>query len=245
MRLTAYATSERRLTIEPAPARREWMDRTAQRFAYRCLPLTIANAHGWQILNPVAFRARWNGGAGVKDLTVRRQRGAEGTLVARSHFGHGILTFSTGYVFRTDPGWVLYVMPPPNRPKDGLQGLSGIVETDWSPYGFTMNWQLTRPDHSVAFGAGEPFCFLFPVPRSAIELVEPQIRPIADDPELEAAYALWSAERARFIAELARARHTTHRDLWQKHYHRGLMPDGRPAPAPHTTRIDAKPFRES
>jgi Family of unknown function (DUF6065) len=29
---------------------RAWMDATDQRFAYRCLPLNIANAHGWEIL---------------------------------------------------------------------------------------------------------------------------------------------------------------------------------------------------
>jgi hypothetical protein len=64
MRLICYATSGEPPAIVPAPVERSWMDRTNNGFAYRCLPLNIANAHGWLILNPVAFVAEWNGGPG-------------------------------------------------------------------------------------------------------------------------------------------------------------------------------------
>ena len=47
--------------IEPARAGRAWMDATDQRYAYRCLPLSMANASGWEILAPVAFEATWSG----------------------------------------------------------------------------------------------------------------------------------------------------------------------------------------
>ena len=30
-------------------SRRQWMDETRHRHAYRCLPLTIANSMGWEI----------------------------------------------------------------------------------------------------------------------------------------------------------------------------------------------------
>src|SRR5205085_5948661 len=41
--------------------RREWMDETPGKYAYRCLPLTIANQTGWWVNNPVGFTAEWNG----------------------------------------------------------------------------------------------------------------------------------------------------------------------------------------
>ena len=40
---------------------RDWMDATPNRFAYRCLPLTIVNQTGWWIRNPVGFTATWRG----------------------------------------------------------------------------------------------------------------------------------------------------------------------------------------
>ena len=44
--------------IAPASARRDWMTSTPESFAYRCLPLAIANAHGWEVLSPCGFSAR-------------------------------------------------------------------------------------------------------------------------------------------------------------------------------------------
>ena len=44
--------------VVPAAPRREWMDATTESFAYRCLPLAIANSHGWEMLSPCGFAAR-------------------------------------------------------------------------------------------------------------------------------------------------------------------------------------------
>src|ERR1041384_6747417 len=43
-----------------APWQRDWMNETYNKFAYRCLPLTIANQTGWWVYNPVGFTAVWN-----------------------------------------------------------------------------------------------------------------------------------------------------------------------------------------
>ena len=42
-------------------------------------------------------------------------------------------------------GWNTFVTGPMNGIKDGIAPLSGVIETDWSPYSFTMNWRFTRP----------------------------------------------------------------------------------------------------
>ena len=44
-----------------ADLQRDWMDATPNRFAYRCLPLSIVNQTGWWIKNPVGFTATWRG----------------------------------------------------------------------------------------------------------------------------------------------------------------------------------------
>ncbi|PHR54365.1 MAG: hypothetical protein COA43_16645, partial [Robiginitomaculum sp.] len=48
--------------IVPGSSRRKWMDETGERFAYRCLPLTMANSTGWDILCPFDIEIAWNGG---------------------------------------------------------------------------------------------------------------------------------------------------------------------------------------
>src|SRR5215472_5577431 len=70
MRLICYPTSGDPPRIVAAPVERDWMDRTPNGFAYRCLPLNIANAHGWLILNTVPFIAQWNGDPGTDGVRI-------------------------------------------------------------------------------------------------------------------------------------------------------------------------------
>lgn len=77
MKLIAYLSDGHRIDLRPAPHERPWMDATDQRFAYRCLPLNIANAHGREILCPSGFVAVWNGGTG-KDAIERAASWASG-----------------------------------------------------------------------------------------------------------------------------------------------------------------------
>src|SRR6201982_425284 len=105
MDLTCYIHPGWAPLIRPAPATRAWMDATPESFAYRCLPLNIANAHGWEVLNPVGFEAVWDGGTGVEAVTVRPDPGAAPEQAGVSLFGQGILTFHVQSVIRTPPGW--------------------------------------------------------------------------------------------------------------------------------------------
>ncbi len=149
--------------IRPAARQRGWMDASPEAFAYRCLPLTIANTHGWEILCHADFSARWNGGSRAEDIEIRLEDGHDLISAPVSLFGQGVITFHIAGLFQTSRGWNLWVGGPPNDPRDGIAPLTGIIETDWSPYSFTMNWRFTRPDHWVRFAAGDAICCFFPV----------------------------------------------------------------------------------
>ena len=227
--------------IEPARAGRAWMDATDQRYAYRCLPLSIANASGWEILAPVAFEATWRGDDGRASVTIRsREDAARAGRLATSHFGHGILTLHTGYLFRTSPGWALWVRGSPNQAKRNLVPLDGVVETDWLDFPFTMNWRFTRAG-TVAFEKGEPFCFITPVPHTVLDRIAPEVRPLEANPELKAAFEARSRGRADFNAGLADRDPDTVARGWQRHYMRGEDAAGRQAEF-HLTKRRVRPF---
>ena len=189
------------MPIVSAPTDREWMDATTQRFAYRCLPLVLANQAGWLIPCPASLTVRWNGGRRLRDTKIRFTRRPNDERVL-SHFGHGILTFSIPYLFRTPRGINLWVKGPSNSIKDGIQPLEGIVETDWSPATFTMNWKLTRPNNPVRFKQGEPICMIVPVPRGLTESLAPRIVPPQKNRRLLAQHLKWQREREHFIQAL-------------------------------------------
>jgi len=153
---------------------------------------------------------------------------------ASSHFGHGILTLDTGYLFRTSPGWALWVRGSPNAVKDGIVPVEGLVETDWLPFPFTMNWRFARPG-TVCFEKGEPFCFITPVPHAILDSIEPVVRELSDDPELAAACKAWGNSRLEFNARLLRKEPEAIREGWQRSYVRGENPYGQ-APTFHVSK---------
>ena len=231
------AGSEPGLTLECFPMRRDpprlvpgrperdWMDDFAGRHPYRCLPLTMANTTGWELLCPFGFEAEWDGRMGADSITFRPDPDA--TLFdhfAASHFTEGVLTFHTGWLFRTPPGWALRASGVPNRFKHGIGALEGLTETDWLPYPFTMNWRFTAPG-VVRFEKDEPFCFLQPVEHRRIEAFRPIRASMDEDADLALQYRKWMEVRTDFNTRMANGDPETIKQAWQRFYFRGEFPD--------------------
>ena len=244
MELICYLREGWTPQIRPAPATRDWMDATPQSYAYRCLPLNIANAHGWELLCPSGFSASWNGGPDKADVTITADAADDTTHGAMSLFGAGILTFHAYGLFRTAPGWNLWVGGSANQPKDAISALTGIIETDWSPYSFTMNWKFTRPHQPIRFEAGEPFCCLFPVQRAALELIKPRFEDMAREPEMQDHFRAWNASRNAFLAEMQKpeSRVLPPAQTWQKRYYLGDDMADQPVVTDHMAKLRLRPF---
>ena len=253
MDLVCYLTDDHPVDIRPASHRREWMDQTPNSYAYRCLPLSIANAHGWEVRCPVTCEAEWNGGADKGDIRVTfedEENSSMGdgqiTTFAESHFGSGILTFSVGVIIRTPPGYDLWVTGPVNQFKDGIQALSAVIETYWMPFTFTMNWKFTRPHSKVRFEKGEPFSFFFPIEHGLLERCDPTFEQVSEDPELERKYKFAFYKRAVAPAALKQLKgkewEIKDKERFDGWYIRGEMPDGSET-VDHTKRLRLKPFK--
>lgn len=182
--LRFYVLDAEQFDIAPAERKRDWMDDT-EGHAYRCLPLSIANSHGWVLCCVEAFEAEWNGSDNEKGVKLYpKQALGEDLRTVSSHFGYGTITFEIRAIVRTPPGYNLWISGMPNQFKDGIQALSALVECDWIPYTFTMNWKFTRPNHRIRFDVGEPFAFIFPVPRGTLQSMQPVLLDLIDNPEL-------------------------------------------------------------
>jgi len=238
MPLTAYVVSDPTgWTLEPAGPKREWMEHTPGRGAYRCLPLAMANQAGWVIGCPATVACRWNGKPSADATTVRVQDGPAGierSIV--SHFGSGIVTFRLPWMFRTPPKIALLVRGATNAPKDFAVPLDGLVETDWAPSTFTMNWKLMKRGTDVWFKKGEPICMILPYPTALLEWSEPGSAAIDASAEEHHAYLNWAASRQQAITQ-----HQGGQDTWQKDYMKGQTA-GVAAPAHHRTRLKLKRF---
>ena len=107
--------------LVPGRPERTWMDLTNEHYAYRCIPLSIANTSGWEIQLPFAFEAAWNGMDNIESIQFRSADHREAEHGPTSHFGHGVITFHTGFgCSSTSPGWALWAGGAPNTVKDGV-----------------------------------------------------------------------------------------------------------------------------
>lgn len=229
--------------IVPQGRWRDWMNETNARSANRCLPLLMANEAGWALLNPVAVEVTWDGRMHPDGVAVEYD--GDGPQILSTNFGSGVATFSVPFVFRTPPGWNLLARGPANWPKDGIQALEGLVETDWSVATFTMNWKLTRPGQTVRFEAGEPYCVVVPQRRGELEAFHPQIRDIESDPATAKGTREFVERRKqthvrKFLAEYSKDFEADW-DAWEKDYFKGRRPDGSPAPE-HQTKLRLAEF---
>ncbi len=237
MKLECYPLDLRPPELVPGRPERDWMDNFAQRHPYRCLPLSMANTTGWEILCPMDITAEWNGGKQQSDIIVRPDRPhPDFERFVTSHFSSGVLTFHTGYLFRTSPGWAVWAMGAPNHIKDGIQPLSGLVETDWLPFPFTMNWIFTRPGR-VRFKKGEPFCFITLTEHKRMEQVQPLMRNLESDLTLKGQYEAWSQQRDTFSKRLSAGDPEAAKQAWQRYYFKGELPDETgPTPEGHVNK---------
>lgn len=241
-RFIAYEIYENHaMHLRAAPISRPWMDATQKSFAYRCLPMTIANQAGWTIANPRNFTALWNGGGKCEDTVFSFTDGPPDERIS-CIFGHGIITFNMPFLFRTPLEISLWVKGPSNWPKHGLSPLEGLVETDWTSASFTMNWKITRPNEVVRFDRGEPCCMVVPFPRGWLEKFQPSIQPLASNSVIATEYARWSGDRDAFHERIAAGDEAAISVGWQKDYFHGKDPGTDKCPTLHQTKLVLREF---
>lgn len=240
--LTAYRISntDERAIIVPGDKARTWMDETPNEFAYKCLPLTMANMHGWAVYLTRQVRFVWNGGDGKDDIKVIDS----GEDSCMSIFGSGIITFHIMHVIQTPQNYNLWIGGAPNFFKPGIQPLNGLYESDWSPYTFTMNWKITEPNRIFTFNPEvDPICFFFPVPRFLIEEFELIEKPLSSNSNLYEQHEIFRKSRHDFINRTPEEKQID-KSTWQKHYFQGKYPDGSKCPFDHQTKLKVSPLKE-
>lgn len=247
MKVKAYRLEERPFIIKPGERKRQWMDETPGRYAYRCLPLSVANSTGWDLYCDSPFVISWNGGSDQSDISIN-YAGEEENFIT-STFGAGIVTFHTGWLFRTDPEWDMLVTGPINDGISWANPLSGIVETWWNDFTFTMNWKLHTPG-SYFWNVKTPICRLLPIPHEYE--ITTEVCDIESDVEQKKLYDQWAAEREQTIQEFnqvteygidgERVKVNSPKTEWEGNYYKGVRKNGERI-SKHTIKRDFPEFQ--
>ena len=226
--------------VRPAPLQREWMDETQGKYAYRCLPLNIANQHGWAVYPKSDLVVRGHRDDRIHEEDVEVVVG-DGRL-AVSHFGHGTFTIVLPFVPRLSKGYSLWIGGAPNHFINGASALTGIYEADWGPFTATMNWKITRKNFNIRFTPNDPVCFMFPIYRPDIEEFKVKNINMSEyhDQEWLKNHNEWRDSRGEFVKRLKAG--DTGQGEWQRHYFQGKYVNGDKCPytgnLKHRTKLD-------
>jgi hypothetical protein len=153
--------------IVPLKIHRKWMSETDEKFAYKCLPLNIANQYGWSVICPFDFKASWYGGKSIDSVEIF-DIPEEFKHVVSSHFANGTFTINLDFIIQTPKGYSTYIRGVPNKEYGIVKALDAIVETDWLPFTFTYNFKFIDSG-IVEFKKGEELFSFFPIKRNTIE----------------------------------------------------------------------------
>lgn len=157
MRVTLTKTHQLAPELRPGNVRRDWMDDTYNKHAYRCLPLTEANTSGWELILQRDIQVIWKGGTSVPEIIG----GADfnGRDVANCN-KVGMIDFHVGYAFGTEEGYSTWLSGAPNYFVDGAVPLCASIPSSWWPDEVQFNWRITKVNEPVIFPAGMPFVFV-------------------------------------------------------------------------------------
>jgi len=208
--------------VVPLTAKRKWMSESREKYAYKCLPLNIANQYGYAVLCPADFTLDWWGGVDPKDVDF--SVASENDYLKKhvySYFGEGTFTIHVDFVIKTPKGFSTYIRGVPNEAKQGIKPLDAIVETDWLPFTFTYNFLLTEPG-TYTFKKNEPLFVFFPIERNTVENFELRESRIESNPEMLKDFDDYSEKRENVIKNSTKAKKTS----YQHFYRNGVKASG-------------------
>ena len=98
-------------TIAPMSIKRDWMDNTPEKHAYRCFPVTQANMVGWNLYCNEEVKFIWNG---ITDTSPENVTILQGKSFTYSGRGQSTVSFNTGLIFKTEKDVSFLVINPVN-----------------------------------------------------------------------------------------------------------------------------------
>jgi hypothetical protein len=180
-KLTLVKTTQNPPKIKQSRFNRDWMDATYNKHAYQCLPLTVANVTGWELILQQDVVVQWDGGNTVPKILEGEK--FEGRALAIPSI-IGMMSFTTGWAFNTEDGYSTWISGSPNYFIDGAVPLTASIPSYWWPDEFNMNWQITKVGEPVLFPAGMPIMHFTIYPNTLLESTEIVVENLWDKPDL-------------------------------------------------------------
>lgn len=145
--------------IDQMSVKRNWMDETSERHAYRCFPVTQANVVGWSLVCTEDIVFTWDG---INDQTPDHIKiiSPTGSYAGR---GQSSISFSTGLIFRTTNEISILTINPVNYFNDDFETMSNLISTSFFDSPMPLAIRAKKANEETKIIAGTPIATIIPI----------------------------------------------------------------------------------
>lgn len=169
MKIDVYKKRFYDVDFYPISVKRDWMDSTFEKHAYRCFPVSLANTLGWTFSFPEDISFIWDGDPGSADGHVKVISGDRYVFTNRAN---ATISFSSGLTFRSDSNVSLLLMPVPNQFIDGVHGFTNIISTSVLEAPLPYAWKITKANEVITIPANTPIVSIIPISLKDVQETE-------------------------------------------------------------------------
>jgi hypothetical protein len=145
--------------ISQMSVKRNWMDETSERHAYRCFPVTQANVVGWSLSCTEDIVFTWDG---TNDQTPDHIKitSPSGAYAGR---GQSSISLNTGLVFRTANDVSLWTINPVNYFDNDFETMSNLISTSFYDSPLPLAIKAKNANVETRIAAGTPVATIIPI----------------------------------------------------------------------------------
>ena len=155
------------------------MEKTDNKHAYNCFPVSLTNRLGWGLSFPEDISFIWDG---ISDTSPEHVKIFKGEKYAAPQRANATVSFNTGLRFLTDQNITLLTMPVPNQFIDGVVPFSTLISTSFFSGDLPVAWRITRPNVEITIPANTPIASVIPINLEELNNSEINILPLDQMP---------------------------------------------------------------
>jgi hypothetical protein len=146
--------------IKPMSIKRDWMDLTPEKHAYRCFPVTQSNVVGWSLFCNQDIEFVWDGINDTSQDHVQIINAPEGSYSGR---GQSSISLNTGLVFKTEKDVSIFTINPVNYFSHDFETMSNLISTSFYDNPLPLAIKAKKSGEKVIIKAGTPLATVIPI----------------------------------------------------------------------------------
>ncbi len=177
LNISVEKTKGSKINISPMSIKRDWMDLTPEKHAYRCFPVTQANMVGWNLSCDEDIVFSWNG---INDTSGDNITIIQGTDFMYTGRGQSTVSFMTGLIFRTEENISFMTINPVNYFNEDFETMSSVISTSFYDNDYPLAIKARTPNKEIIIKAGTPIATVIPMSLGALDNTSIEIYDYSD-----------------------------------------------------------------